>query len=119
MKFEDLQDYYNKEKEKDGLHPVPSDLYTSMHQLLQETRQARLSCDRYQERDLLDDQVKGMLQMIEAIYDRRMCKIMELAVLQQKTRSDDLTPEEKTLLDTVQEALARARDSTLKIATSM
>jgi DNA replication initiation complex subunit (GINS family) len=119
MKYDDLVDFYNKEKEKDGLHPVPSDLYSMMHQLLQETRQARASCERYQERDLLDDQVRGMLQMIEGICDRRTSKILELATLQQQAGRDMLTPEELILFQAVKDALARARSCTLDTATSL
>lgn len=118
MKYEELVDFYNKEKEADGLHPVPSNFYLEVHELLEATRKDRTCCEHYQDRDQLDDQVRGMLQMIEAIYDKRTVKIMELAMLQQPAGRDQLTPEEKMLFQTVQEALSMIRTSTLERALS-
>lgn len=56
--------------------------------------------------------------MIEAIYERRTGKILELAILQQQAKKDELLPDEKELYDIVYNALDQVRTRTFDQAVS-
>lgn len=83
MKYEELLDYYNKEKETEQLQEVPKSLFKDIVLLVDELLNQKIKAEHYHDIEKFDDMLRGARLMGQSILERREHKILEAAYLKQ------------------------------------
>jgi len=119
MNLEDLQSARNRERRTDSLQPLPNSFYDDAAAFVRELRARRdevaaAADDPFDSPDVrrLTNSIKTAENTVEAIYERRVGKVVKLASLDaagMTTDDDGLTPEERDLFGTLTEAIERNR----------
>jgi DNA replication factor GINS len=126
MNLEDLQSARNRERRTDSLQSLPDSFYTDAGAFVGELRARReevaaAAADPFDSAEVnqLTNSIKTAENTIEAIYERRVGKVVKLASLDAAGMSADdaeLTSEERDLFDTLTGAIERNRQVTLGTA---
>ena len=119
MNLEDLQSARNRERRTDSLQPLPNSFYDDAAAFVGELRVRRdevaaAAEDPFDSPDVrrLTNSIKTAENTIEAIYERRVGKVVKLASLDaagMTTDDDGLTPEERDLFGTLTDAIEHHR----------
>lgn len=83
MKYEALIDYYNKEKDSDGLQVVPADFYDQLDQLRKDLQKHLREAPSMDDEFKVEDMLRNARMMISCIMDLRERKVLEAAFLDQ------------------------------------
>ena len=119
MNLGDLQSARSKERQKDSLQHLPEDFYADVGRFVTELRTERERAaeaaddpfDAPEVRRLTDD-IKTAENTVEAVYERRVGKLVKLASLDaagMPADEDGLTAEERDLFSTLVEAIESNR----------
>ncbi|WP_276272092.1 hypothetical protein [Haloarcula litorea] len=125
MNLDELQSVQSRERQTDQLQQLRATFYEEAGQFVQQLRDER---DRAAERaedpfdspevNRLTDDIKTAEQTVEAIYERRVGKIVKMASLaaaDMPTEDDGLTQEERHLFETMVTAIEENRDHVLDV----
>jgi len=125
MNVDELQSVQSRERQTDQLQQLRETFYEDAGQFIQQLRTER---DRAAERaedpfdspevNRLTDDIKTAEQTVEAIYERRVGKIVKMASLaaaDMPTEDDGLTREERDLFETMVEAIESNRGHVLDV----
>jgi len=125
MKLDELQSVQSRERQTDQLQQLRATFYEEAGQFVAQLREER---DRAAERaddpfdapevNRLTDDIKTAEQTVEAIYERRVGKIVKMASLaaaDMPTEDGGLTQEERTLFETMVEAIEGNRKHVLDV----
>lgn len=117
MNLEELNTLLTKERELDNkLQEIGDGFFENAAAYIQKLEDERRAATKYQEVDMLMDELKNARIVIEGILDIRRRKIVEFAsVSVSGTRMDiqGLTTKEKTMYETIVSALERGRKEIL------
>jgi DNA replication factor GINS len=113
MSLEELNTLLTKERELDNkLQEIGDSFYEKATAYIRKLEDERRAASRYQEMDMLTDELKNARIVIEGIFDIRKRKIIEFAsVSVSGTRMDiqGLTAKERSMYETIVSALERGR----------
>ncbi|GCF12709.1 hypothetical protein Harman_06440 [Haloarcula mannanilytica] len=125
MNVDELQSVQSRERQTDQLQQLRETFYEDAGQFIQQLREER---DRAAERakdpfdspevNRLTDDIKTAEQTVEAVYERRVGKIVKMASLaaaDMPTEDDGLTREERDLFETMVEAIESNRGHVLDV----
>jgi len=125
MNVDELQSVQSRERQTDQLQQLRETFYEDAGQFIQQLRSER---DRAAERaedpfdspevNRLTDDIKTAEQTVEAVYERRVGKIVKMASLaaaDMPTEDDGLTREERDLFETMVEAIESNRGHVLDV----
>ncbi|NHN65626.1 hypothetical protein G9463_20455 [Haloarcula sp. JP-Z28] len=125
MNVDELQSVQSRERQTDQLQQLRETFYEDAGQFIQQLRSER---DRAAERaedpfdspevNRLTDDIKTAEQTVEAVYERRVGKIVKMASLaaaDMPTEDDGLTQEERDLFETMVEAIESNRGHVLDV----
>ena len=125
MKLDELQSVQSRERQTDQLQQLRATFYEEAGQFVAQLREER---ERAAERaddpfdapevNRLTDDIKTAEQTVEAIYERRVGKIVKMASLaaaDMPTEDGGLTQEERTLFETMVEAIEGNRQHVLDV----
>ncbi|MDS0222536.1 hypothetical protein NDI54_14420 [Haloarcula sp. S1AR25-5A] len=125
MNVDELQSVQSRERQTDQLQQLRETFYEDAGQFIQQLREER---DRAAERaedpfdspevNRLTDDIKTAEQTVEAVYERRVGKIVKMASLaaaDMPTEDDGLTQEERQLFETMVEAIESNRGHVLDV----
>ena len=125
MKLDELQSVQSRERQTDQLQQLRATFYEEAGQFVAQLREER---ERAAERaedpfdapevNRLTDDIKTAEQTVEAIYERRVGKIVKMASLaaaDMPTDDGGLTQEERTLFETMVEAIEGNRSHVLDV----
>ncbi|KAA9396959.1 hypothetical protein Har1130_09705 [Haloarcula sp. CBA1130] len=125
MNVDELQSVQSRERQTDQLQQLRETFYEDAGQFIQQLRTER---DRAAERaedpfdspevNRLTDDIKTAEQTVEAVYERRVGKIVKMASLaaaDMPTEDDGLTQEERDLFETMVEAIESNRGHVLDV----
>ena len=125
MKLDELQSVQSRERQTDQLQQLRATFYEEAGQFVAQLREER---DRAAERaddpfdapevNRLTDDIKTAEQTVEAVYERRVGKIVKMASLaaaDMPTEDDGLTQEERQLFETMVEAIEGNRAHVLDV----
>jgi DNA replication factor GINS len=125
MKLDELQSVQSRERQTDQLQQLRATFYEEAGQFVAQLREER---ERAAERaddpfdspevNRLSDDIKTAEQTVEAIYERRVGKIVKMASLaaaDMPTEDDGLTQEERTLFETMVSAIEENRGHVLDV----
>ncbi|WP_262177850.1 hypothetical protein [Haloarcula laminariae] len=125
MKLDELQSVQSRERQTDQLQQLRATFYEEAGQFVAQLREER---DRAAERaddpfdspevNRLTDDIKTAEQTVEAIYERRVGKIVKMASLaaaDMPTEDGGLTQEERELFETMVEAIEGNRQHVLDV----
>lgn len=125
MNVDELQSVQSRERQTDQLQQLRATFYEEAGQFIQQLREER---DRAAERaedpfdspevNRLTDDIKTAEQTVEAVYERRVGKIVKMASLaaaDMPTEDDGLTQEERNLFETMVEAIESNRGHVLDV----
>ncbi|MDS0258792.1 hypothetical protein NDI56_05220 [Haloarcula sp. S1CR25-12] len=125
MKLDELQSVQSRERQTDQLQQLRATFYEEAGQFVAQLREER---ERAAERaddpfdapevNRLTDDIKTAEQTVEAVYERRVGKIVKMASLAAAdipTEDDGLTQEERTLFETMVEAIEQNREHVLDV----
>lgn len=125
MKLDELQSVQSRERQTDQLQQLRATFYEEAGQFVAQLREER---DRAAERaedpfdapevTRLSDDIKTAEQTVEAIYERRVGKIVKMASLaaaDMPTDDGGLTQEERRLFETMVEAIKGNREHVLEV----
>ena len=123
MDIDELQTVQSRERQTDSLQQLRDSFYSEASEFIQQLRDAR--DDAAQRADdpwdnpevnRLSDEIKTAEQTVEAIYDRRVGKIVKkasLAAAEMPTDEEGLTSEERALFEGLVESIQSNRDHVL------
>ena len=124
MDLEDIQSARSRERRTDSLQPLADSFYEDAGAFVRELRAKRTEVaaaadDPFDSPDVrrLTDSIKTAENTVEAIYERRVGKVVKLASLDAAgmTPDDDgLTPEERDLFGTLTEAIEHNRNEVIE-----
>jgi len=125
MKLDELQSVQSRERQTDQLQQLRSTFYEEAGEFIAQLREER---ERAAERaddpfdapevNRLSDDIRTAEQTVEAVYERRVGKIVKMASLaaaDMPTEEDGLTKEERTLFETMVEAIEKNRGHVLDV----
>jgi len=125
MNVDELQSVQSRERQTDQLQQLRETFYEDAGQFIQQLREER---DRAAERaedpfdspevNRLTDDIKTAEQTVEAVYERRVGKIVKMASLaaaDMPTEDDGLTREERDLFETMVDAIESNRGHVLDV----
>ncbi|EMA29730.1 hypothetical protein [Haloarcula japonica] len=125
MNVDELQSVQSRERQTDQLQQLRETFYEDAGQFIQQLRSER---DRAAERaedpfdspevNRLTDDIKTAEQTVEAVYERRVGKIVKMASLaaaDMPTEDDGLTQEERDLFETMVDAIESNRSHVLDV----
>ncbi|NLV14669.1 hypothetical protein [Haloarcula argentinensis] len=125
MNVDELQSVQSRERQTDQLQQLRETFYEDAGQFIQQLRSER---DRAAERaedpfdspevNRLTDDIKTAEQTVEAVYERRVGKIVKMASLaaaDMPTEDDGLTQEERDLFETMVQAIESNRGHVLDV----
>jgi len=125
MKLDELQSVQSRERQTDQLQQLRATFYEEAGQFVQQLREERdRAADRADdpfdspEVNRLTDDIKTAEQTVEAIYERRVGKIVKMASLaaaDMPTEEDGLTQEERDLFETMVDAIQANRGHVLDV----
>jgi DNA replication factor GINS len=125
MKLDELQSVQSRERQTDKLQQLRSTFYEEAGQFVAQLREERSRAaeradDPFDSPEVnrLTDDIKTAEQTVEAIYERRVGKIVKMASLaaaDMPTEDDGLTREERTLFETMVEAIEGNRQHVLDV----
>ncbi|MBX0323526.1 hypothetical protein EGH21_10845 [Halomicroarcula sp. F13] len=125
MNLDELQSVQSRERQTDQLQQLRSTFYEEAGQFVNQLREEReRAADRADdpfdspEVNRLTDDIKTAEQTVEAIYERRVGKIVKMASLaaaDMPTEDDGLTQEERHLFETMVEAIKENRQHVLDV----
>ena len=125
MKLDELQSVQSRERQTDQLQQLRATFYEEAGQFVAQLREERdRAADRADdpfdapEVNRLTDDIKTAEQTVEAIYERRVGKIVKMASLaaaDMPTEDDGLTQEERELFETMVEAIEGNRSHVLDV----
>ena len=125
MKLDELQSVQSRERQTDQLQQLRATFYEEAGKFVAQLREERDSAaeradDPFDapEVNRLTDDIKTAEQTVEAIYERRVGKIVKMASLaaaDMPTEDDGLTQEERTLFETMVDAIERNRGHVLDV----
>lgn len=117
MSLEELNSLLVKEREMDNkLQEIGDSFYDDVATYITKLEEDRKAAVKYQEMDMLGDELKNARILIEGVFDIRRRKIVEFAsVSVSGTKMDiqGLTTKEKTMYETIVSALERGRSEIL------
>jgi|AntRauTorcE11898_2_1112593.scaffolds.fasta_scaffold16824_2 DNA replication factor GINS len=123
MDIDELQTVQSRERQTDSLQQLRDSFYAEVSEFVQQLRDARDDAAQrvddpwdHPEINRLNDQIKTAEQTVEAIYDRRVGKIVKkasLAAAEMPTGEDGLTSEERALFERLVESIQDNRDHVL------
>jgi DNA replication factor GINS len=117
MSLEELNTLLTKERELDNkLQEIGDSFYEEATAYIRKLEDERRAASRYQEMDMLTDELKNARIVIEGIFDIRRRKIIEFAsVSVSGTRMDiqGLTAKERSMYETIVSAFERGRKEIL------
>jgi DNA replication factor GINS len=124
MNVEDIQSARSDERRTDSLQPLPDSFYDDAGAFVRELRAKReevaaAADDPFDSADVrrLTDSIETAENTVEAIYERRVGKVLKLASLDaagMTTDDDGLTPEERDLLETLTGAIEHNREHVIE-----
>ena len=124
MDLEDIQSARSRERRTDSLQPLADSFYEDAGAFVRELRAKRTEVaaaadDPFDSPDVrrLTNSIKTAENTVEAIYERRVGKVVKLASLDAAgmTPDDDgLTPEERDLFGTLTEAIEHNRNEVIE-----
>jgi len=119
MDLEDIQSARSRERRTDSLQPLADSFYAEAGEFVAELRAKRKEVaaeadDPFDSSEVrrLTNSIETAENTVEAIYERRVGKVLKLASLDaagMSTDDDGLTPEERELFRTVTDAIERNR----------
>jgi DNA replication factor GINS len=125
MKLDELQSVQSRERQTDQLQQLRATFYQDAGEFIAQLREER---ERAAERaddpfdapevNRLSDDIRTAEQTVEAVYERRVGKIVKMASLaaaDMPTNEDGLTKEERTLFETMVEAIEQNRGHVLDV----
>jgi DNA replication factor GINS len=125
MKLDELQSVQSRERQTDQLQQLRATFYEEAGEFIAQLREER---ERAAERaddpfdapevNRLSDDIRTAEQTVEAVYERRVGKIVKMASLaaaDMPTEEDGLTKEERTLFETMVEAIEQNRGHVLDV----
>jgi DNA replication factor GINS len=125
MKLDELQSVQSRERQTDQLQQLRSTFYEEAGEFIAQLREER---ERAAERadnpfdspevSRLSDDIRTAEQTVEAVYERRVGKIVKMASLaaaDMPTEEDGLTKEERSLFETMVEAIEKNRAHVLDV----
>jgi DNA replication factor GINS len=125
MNVDELQSVQSRERQTDQLQQLRETFYEDAGQFIQQLRTERdRAADRAEdpfdspEVNRLTDDIKTAEQTVEAVYERRVGKIVKMASLaaaDMPTEDDGLTREERDLFETMVEAIESNRGHVLDV----
>ncbi|WP_336338126.1 hypothetical protein [Haloarcula brevis] len=125
MNVDELQSVQSRERQTDKLQQLRETFYEETGQFIQQLRSERdRAADRAEdpfdspEVNRLTDDIKTAEQTVEAVYERRVGKIVKMASLaaaDMPTEDDGLTREERELFETMVEAIESNRSHVLDV----
>ena len=125
MNLDELQSVQSRERQTDQLQQLRATFYEEAGQFIQQLREEReRAADRADdpfdspEVNRLTDDIKTAEQTVEAIYERRVGKIVKMASLaaaDMPTEDDGLTQEERDLFETMVTAIESNRSHVLDV----
>ena len=129
MELEEIQSARSRERRTDSLQPLADSFYTEAGEFITELRAKRTEIaaeadDPFDSSEVrrLTNSIETAENTVEAIYERRVGKVLKLASLDaagMSTDDDGLTPEERDLFGTLTDAIERNRRQVIEgIATS-
>ncbi len=123
MDIEELGRIRDREREKDSLQHLPDDFYSAVGTYLEELRADRdaaaaEAADPFDDPEVrrLSDELQTAERIVEAVYERRVGKIVKLASFEAADMSaerEGLTTEEQALCDAIVERIRDNRDRVL------
>ncbi|WP_424004284.1 hypothetical protein ACOZ4I_06785 [Haloarcula salina] len=125
MNLDELQSVQSRERQTDQLQQLRATFYEEAGQFIQQLREEReRAADRADdpfdspEVNRLTDDIKTAEQTVEAVYERRVGKIVKMASLaaaDMPTEDDGLTQEERDLFETMVTAIESNRSHVLDV----
>jgi len=125
MNLDELQSVQSRERQTDQLQQLRATFYEEAGQFVAQLREEReRAADRADdpfdspEVNRLSDDIKTAEQTVEAVYERRVGKIVKMASLaaaDMPTEDDGLTQEERALFETMVEAIKGNRQHVLDV----
>lgn len=123
MDIEELGRIRDREREKDSLQHLPDDFYSAVGTYLEDLRAERDAAaadatDPFRDPEVrrLTDELQTAERIVEAVYERRVGKLVKLASFEAADMSaerEGLTTEEQALCDAIVERIRDNRDRVL------
>ncbi|SFS06059.1 DNA replication factor GINS [Halomicrobium zhouii] len=125
MNLDELQSVQSRERQTDSLQQLRESFYEDAGEYIQQLREERdqaaeRAADPFDSPEVnrLSDDIKTAEQTVEALYERRVGKVVKMASLaaaDMPTEEEGLTREERDLFDTLLHAIEENRDHVLDV----